>query len=345
MKEMVIGHPSELLFSREILRLFAGEEQEKGRDERRPAGRFLTATHHMARLSGLLENDPEAMEVLKAFNLVHIIDNSYWARLSERLFARDMPPPIALQEHMSMTVEAWRMMIESAAPWGALTTPSELLDARLPDDIMSIELRYDGGETSLTRLHSTAGLLEKAYAAVARIYGKEHDVKAQLRIVSIQSGSAIRIDCKGLAEIVKHLKEFFFEAWHKLRHRRAEEVIEKNHAVLSTLAVMEKLESRKRDGSLSPEEAEQLRRSMISATLGMFRYGALPTDIPPIEYVDNNKLLGGFTGQKLLMPPALPTPLEETSASIEAAPKKTRRRRKKHIRGLGSEPQPEETPS
>ena len=95
-----------------------------------------------------------------------------------------------------------------------------------------------------------------------------------LTIVKVDSGSSIRIDCKGLGEPIKHLKDLILEAWHKLRHKRAEEVSENSKAVLGSLAVIEKINARERDNSLSKEEAEQLRRTVITSVCGLFACGA-----------------------------------------------------------------------
>jgi hypothetical protein len=134
---------------------------------------------------------------------------------------------------------------------------------------------------------------------MARAVG-ELAAEPKLALIEVQSGSpTIRIDCKGLAEIVKELTAFIMEAWHKVRHKRAEELLEKNSALLSTLGVVEVIERRRSAGELGAEEAESLKRTLVESTLGMFGCNALPTEIHRREFVNNDKLLAQFSPKLL----------------------------------------------
>jgi hypothetical protein len=273
-----------------------GKAESKG--ERGGARRLIAATHEMSHAAAILKQNPRAMEVLSAFGLAKITETGYLTALSTA------ESPGQAQTLYIEVITPLTLMTNSVKSWQALTTPEELVSETMPDNIISMEVRYVDSQLLLHRLASALDLLDKAYSAAARICQRagEQDEKGKLRVVSVQSGSAVRADCRGVAEVVKHFKEFFFETWHKLRHKRPEELIGKNHAVLSSLAVMEQLEHRKRDKSLSPEESESLRRTILKATLALFAFGALPTDIPAQETVDNERLLASFTSQKMLPP-------------------------------------------
>jgi hypothetical protein len=228
-------------------------------------------------------------------------------------------------------------MINSIAPWQKLTTPAELLEKEIPEDIISIDIRVAEGTVPLPMLIGAIENLELAYSAMARVYLPDSDVEAKLQVVSIQSGSAIRVDCKGLAEVVKHLKEFFLEAWSKVRHKRAEEIIERNSAVLSTLGVLDEIDARAKRGTLANEEAETLKRTLVDSALGLFGCNAVLTETRPVEAVDNNKLLAHFS------PKLLGTGDSHTEAAKE--PKITGKTKSKRSAGRGRSRGPSTTGS
>jgi hypothetical protein len=212
-------------------------------------------------------------------------------------------------------------MIGSVDPIETLTTPEEMRTLELPETFISFEIAGIGPmNTPLLRLAKATAFAEEAYEAVCRAYGTK-DGQA-LALVKIESGSDIRIDCKGLGEPIKHLKELILEMWHKMRHKRAEEVVENNKAVLDSLAVFEQIKKRQQEGSLSAEEAEILRRSVVSSVCGLFECGALITEIPAQETVENTKLLEGFAPKRLMPPKA-----DGASGKKKAARKKPARKK------------------
>lgn len=187
-------------------------------------------------------------------------------------------------------------MTGCAQPWQRLTTPAELLERHLPNDVLSIEIRMAEGHIVLHTLLATIGYLENAYAALSRIFVAHSGSEPKLQILSIQSGSpTIRIDCKGLADVVQALKQLLIELWHKARHKRAEEQIERNSALLSTLGVINQIEEQRRKGSLVAEDAENIKRILIDSALGLLECNAVPTQIHEREIVNNNKLLADFS--------------------------------------------------
>ena len=211
----------------------------------------------------------------------------------------------------------WWTMIASAAPIESLSTPQELQGDQIPDDIITFEIRNPTEEpASIERLAKATSLILEAYKSVAKIYAENIET---LTIVKVESGSGIRIDCKGLGEPIKHLKDLILEAWHKLRHKRHEEVIENNKALFSSLAIMDKIASMERDNKLGKEDAEILRKKIITSVSGLFECGALIPEIPEQETVQNTKLLSEFVS-KMLLPP--PNKVEEKTVSRKRVRKK-----------------------
>jgi hypothetical protein len=166
-------------------------------------------------------------------------------------------------------------------------------------------------------------LIERAYSAIAEAY-ELGTTSTLLKIVKVESGSSIRFDCRGLGEPVKHFKDFLLEAWHKLRHQKAEEVTVANEAVLSSLSVLRELKKREQSGDLPPEKAELLRRTVVESTLGLFHRGVLPTEVADVEIVNNVALLGRFN-PKLLTDGGVGAPSGGEPGA--PAPKKKRKRK------------------
>jgi len=142
------------------------------------------------------------------------------------------------------------------------------------------------------------------------------DKAGKLTLVKIESGSEIRIDLRGMENAIKHLKDFILEVWHKLRHKRVEEVIENNKAILTSIKTIQYIDDSKKNDSLTHEEAETFKHNIIKSTLGLFEHGAVIAEIPDKEVVDNTKLLESFS-PKLL-----------TEAILVKKPKKVISRRK-----------------
>ena len=221
-------------------------------------------------------------------------------------------------------------MTGSRESWEALIVPEELREAGPHNDIVTIEIRVSGERTTpLPNLVKVGEYLESLYVTIARSYGIEQE--GQLEILKVESGSHIRLDCKGVADVIAHLKESLIEIWNKFRHKRADEVLENNRVLLASLAVVDAISARERAQVIEREEAEQLRRAVLKASLGLFECGALISEIPDEEVVSNKNLLTGFS-PKRLPAPAAPVAFPDAKASRPlrrvGTKKKPRRARK-----------------
>ena len=218
-------------------------------------------------------------------------------------------------------------MVSCVEPIETLITPKELKNGAKPTGILAVEVRREAEESfQLSTLADTIASLCSLYSAFARVY--DHKGQGELTLVKVENGSTLRLDCRGVGDVVKHVKDFVMEAWFKLRHRRSHEVIENNKALLSSLEVIQELDKQEKNDALSREEAEKLRRDILRSTQRLFENGALIADIPPKGTVDNNKLLGNFS-PKLL---AAPKNGSKSKASSPARPTRKRTVRKKKKR-------------
>jgi len=290
------------LFNSDVQRaLFTYEmihDAERIKDASLAAG-YLKATHELTRITDTIIQNPYAVEVLSAFGLKPLTEKEFGANLAIGVVTEGGR---AIQELIAPLLFPWRLMTSCVAPVERLTIPSELTSEEVSEDIITLTIQHREAEApSLDKTATALESLESAYLSIAKIYGMEEQA-GHLHIIKIESGSAVRVDCKGLGLVVKHLKEFFIEAWHKFRHKRSEEVIENNRAALSTVSAVQQIEASVQNGTMSREQGEILKRRMIEETLGLFGSGALIIEIPQHEVLDNTKLLREF-GTKLLMAP------------------------------------------
>jgi len=260
---------------------------------------YLRVTHELTRITDTIIQNPDAVEVLSAFNLTSLANKGFSTNLAIDAVTQGAG---GIHEIISPLIFPWEIMIGCVAPIERLTIPSELTSEEVSEDIITLTIQHREAEApSLDKTATALESLESAYLSIAKIYGMEEQA-GHLHIIKIESGSAVRVDCKGLGLVVKHLKEFFIEAWHKFRHKRSEEVIENNRAALSTVSAVQQIEASVQNGTMSREQGEILKRRMIEETLGLFGSGALIIEIPQHEVLDNTKLLREF-GTKLLMAP------------------------------------------
>ena len=277
--------------------------------EPRRIGFTIANIHDASRFAELVSRDPAAVQILRAFDLSSLAIREEFIKWLTSLVSPERESKSKTRDDSDEKVMsrgdliaiAWRTMIGSVDPIEKLTTPEEMRTPELPETFISFELAsIDAENTPLPRLTKATVFAEEAYETVCRAYQTEGS--GTLAVVKVESGSSIRIDCKGLGEPIKHLKDLILEAWHKVRHKRAEEVLENNKAIFDSLAVIERINAGERDGALSGVEAEQLRRKIITSVCGLFECGALIAEIPSQETVENTKLLGNFV-PKLLPPP------------------------------------------
>ena len=209
-------------------------------------GNAIQNIHDVSRFVEVLSRDATAVQILRAFHLSALLDRKEFFGWVDRLFSvetahkmRDDSDKKEMVPEDSVAI-AWRTMIGSVDPIENLTTPEEMRTPELPETFISFELSSIAAEnTPLPRLAKATAFAEEAYETVWRAY--QIKGSGTLAVVKVESGSSIRIDCKGLGEPIKHLKDLILEAWHKLRHKRAEEVLVNNEVVLGSLAAFEQI--------------------------------------------------------------------------------------------------------
>jgi len=291
---------------------------EKGDIEGVGPRELLSASLDVARVSTIIAQSTDAMEVLRAFDLEILFDYEKTQRVGLAILGAGPDSAIDIKSQLGIP---WRAMVSCVDPLQALTTPEELRGEEIDPTILSLELRYEAERRpSLDDLSKATELLQELYTTLAQIYKKKDE--GHLTVVKVDSGSAIKIDCKGIADVVKHVKDFLTKAWYMIRHRKAEDIMMNNTAVLSSLGVMDQITKCEESGSLNSEDAIRLRTRILKTVLELFKCGATLADIPPQETVDNKQLLQGF------MPKLLEAPKDQKGRKPTKS-QKTRKRTSK----------------
>jgi hypothetical protein len=289
--------------------------EESDADKENSIHQHIVAIQSLGNAFGQISRNSEAVEVLKAFNLGSLMDQSFISDMLSKLFSNPDESNDIPGEFKEIT-SFYNLMTDTASSWESLTIPEDLRNVEFPEDIITLII-CSSKPAPVAVLSKAAGLLADIYEAIAVAYCKK--IKAPLKILKLEGCTNLRVDCQGVEEIIKLMKAFIQEAWCKVRHKRAEEVIENNKAVISSLAVISYINTRESLRELSREEAETLRRRIINDALGLFQCGGLIGEISIKENIDNALLLSGFS-PKLL-------PLPEKSSKSKPTSKRTQKSR------------------
>lgn len=283
---------------------------------------LLLITHELARVRPILSAHPHAPQILKAFHLNMLLEETWPIQLSASVLRRDAdgPPRHQLDLVTQGLVSAWTVFAGCIDPVEHLIAPQEVLSEHAFDEVLTIELRHEGEKPiALATLAEAINHLTQLYSSITRALAEPD---TPLTLLYADSGSSVRVDLRGNGKAINGLKELLIEAWNRIRHRRADDLATNNKAVLSSLSVLDEINTRREKGTIEPEDAANLTNKIIQSTIGLFETGALPREIPSIENVPNLKLIEALQ-PKLLTGPTEVAPHPSTATT-------RRRRQKKH---------------
>lgn len=243
-----------------------------------------------------IKGNKKAVEVIKAFGIDLLLSEDFLARTFNYYYGGDRDSESIMRERRDRFFD----MIRLTNPLKKLTFTEDLFEKETSDTI-SFVFHYDNEEkTNIFTISDVTKKIDLIYNSISRVKKIEDHTKLQL--IKIESGSSIRIDCKGISEVVKELKEFIIEIWNKVRHKRVEEIIQRNNVTFDSLCLIEKVHELRENKVLTPEEAERLKIDLLESTLSLVKDGVLIVEIEPVEVVDNTKLLKSFSQQFLPSP-------------------------------------------
>jgi hypothetical protein len=112
--------------------------------------------------------------------------------------------------------------------------------------------------------------IESAFQAALKISGA---APSDLIILGLDSGSEKSLDVAGIAEAVDKLSTFFLEAGDRIRFSRSSKARANIKAASDGLSLLNELRASQEKGSVSPEEAEKLRRTLLKSVDDLFTKG------------------------------------------------------------------------
>jgi hypothetical protein len=238
--------------------------------------RFISATHEMARAGATISQDPQAMQILKAFDLEPLFDKDFITNMA--LSASSDPTGEKLCTMLEMIREPWRAMIGCVSALESLTsnqtTKVDLKDPQLFSVDVAIQNCEDMPIMDIQRIME---LINQLYTSAAIIYNKgKHE---DLKILRPRDATTIRFIFRGESVIVKPLRDFITKAWYELRHQSMENLLANSRQLMSLSVNNKHINSgQHHNGELSTEDTDWARKKLMGATFGLFAYGVKPVE-------------------------------------------------------------------
>jgi len=280
-------------------------------------GLVFEATHELAAWSPKILANENAVKILKAFDLDILMDPKLPTNIAKsltNLTSSNGPLGHNYYDLVTPIARAWKTLAACVEPIEQILIPHEISDEKISEDIITLEIRRPGDEKpDAATLAATLTSLEQLYESV--VHSLQSESVPPLRLVFVTSGSNIRFDLKGIGDAVKHIKDLFIEGWEKIRHRKADDFKHNTKAALEGLHALEVLANHR---EVDPETKQRLNYHIVGSMLELFKAGALPREIQPVELVSNDLLLLGVQ-QKLLPAPNVP------SREVSPQPQRTKR--------------------
>jgi len=291
----------------------------------------FTAAHEISRVQSKLAADPVISEILQAFDLSEMLNERWPTMLSQGVLhllgATREPGSMPLDAILHETRFKWRTLMSPTNALKSLLIPKVVQAEKPFDEILTIEIRSESDETSASEnIAAMLVNLREIYESVAKAMRAEH---VPLTMIYATSGTSFRFDFKGLASVIKEVKNLIVELWRRFRFQRAEEQQANNKAVVENLKILEIIAAQEREKTLTAEESAGLREVILRKTQSFFDTGAVPREIPRTEVIENQVLL------EARQPKLLTTAVSPTPSATE--PKRSVTKRKRRVTPGSSE--------
>ena len=131
--------------------------------------------------------------------------------------------------------------------------------------------------------------LIKALEAINILY-KQFDIlndtnDTSISVVAIDSGSDKSFDFVGVAKLMQEIKEFIISLWERVVFYRERQMSERLDLITKSLPILERISEMQASTKISPEQAELLKRNIISAAGKFISAGAI---IPELDNHSTN---------------------------------------------------------
>ena len=147
--------------------------------------------------------------------------------------------------------------------------------------------------------------LTKALESISNLYSVcaklENENENDLIVLACDSGSDKSFDFLGLAKVTEQVKDIIVTIWDKRVFHRQKHVSESLSLITESLPILEKISNMQENNSLSPEEAELLKRQVIKGSTQFIEAGITIPELNEVSEHNPKQLL--MPSPKLLVSP------------------------------------------
>ncbi|MFT0879758.1 hypothetical protein VRZ08_24560 [Rhodopseudomonas sp. G2_2311] len=267
-----------------------------GPKEGAAARAFQAYAHFMTSYSSF---GPAERKIMDAMKVTPITSAEFWQRLVEK---KEGPQDISATRFGAMLITDYFPSLESL--FERNSDAQVFVSANqhgLDEKIVSARLRFfvrepDVPTLSLKHFVATLKAVESLYDALLRTYNLSSE--ESLIVGSLDSGSDKEFDVIGLAKGIKVVSETLLECWQRISNAKALKTSMNIKVACDSIDALQKLKAAQDNDSLSAEEAETLRRTILSSVETLFENGvyteAMETQvaiIPSSLPVERKKLI------------------------------------------------------
>lgn len=137
--------------------------------------------------------------------------------------------------------------------------------------------------SSPERVINSIDSISKFYNVSATL---ENESSNDLIILACDSGSDKSFDFLGLSKVMEHTKGIIFDIWDRVVFYRQNKMTQNLLVIAESLPVLDKINDSMTNGSISPEQAELMKRNIISGVQQFIEVGAT---IPELENQSSHK--------------------------------------------------------
>lgn len=157
------------------------------------------------------------------------------------------------------------------------------------EDLLSVVVLED------ERVRSTPERLIAVFESVAAFYEVaavlHGDSGARLSVVGCDSGSDKSFDFLGVANLMQEVREIVISLWDRVVFFRERQMAARVELIANSVPILERIESLKGNGALSPEQAEILKRKVIEGSAKFIESGSTIPELYQLSSVSVRQLV------------------------------------------------------
>jgi len=155
--------------------------------------------------------------------------------------------------------------------------------------LLTVILPEEGNEISsperLIKVLESINLLYDAFAIIQNTSNND------LSVAAIDSGSDKSFDFLGAAKLMESIKELIIGLWDRVVFFREKKLSERLDLITKSLPIIEKIIEMEQSGNISPEQAEILKRNIVTAANNFISAGAIIPELTEYSTYNPRQLM------------------------------------------------------